>query len=147
MTSDLLPEQRAQIIAWFETQIPFHRWLNLRIDVLERGHARLVVPWSNALIGDPDRPSVHGGITSALIDAAGGVACVSGLENLADRISTIDLRVDYLMPHAHQDIVCEATMVRVGTRIGVCRMDVRQQGQTNMVAIGQAAYSIVRSGA
>ena len=62
-----------------------------------------------------------------------------------DRVSTIDLRVDYLAPGAPETLLAEATIVRVGNRVGV--VDVRcwqpsQPGRT--VATGKAVYNIKR---
>ena len=48
-------------------------------------------------IGDPNREALHGGVLSTLIDTTGGLCCWSTLRHQNDRVSTIDLRIDYLL--------------------------------------------------
>jgi uncharacterized protein (TIGR00369 family) len=57
----------------------------------------LVLPVRPEFVGDPRRPALHGGVLSALIDTAGGVAAWSAL-GTGGSVSTVDLRVDYLQP-------------------------------------------------
>jgi uncharacterized protein (TIGR00369 family) len=104
---------------FMETGIPFNRVLGLRVITLEKGHARLEVPFRDELVGDPFRPALHGGVLSALADTAGGAAVWSGVGDIRARVSTIDLRVDYLRPARLEAIVADARVVRVGNRVGV----------------------------
>lgn len=147
----VLPADRiATLQRWFEQGIPFNRFLGLRLEVLERGRCVLRIPWRDELVGDPSRPAVHGGVLSTLIDTAGGGACFAMLDRLEDRLSTVDLRVDYLRPGPAADLWCEGEVARMGNRVGVARMVVYsgglpEPGQTvPPVATGQAVYNIVR---
>jgi uncharacterized protein (TIGR00369 family) len=142
--------RREQLIGWFERGIPFNQHLGLRVDVLERGHAVLRIPWRDELVGDVERPAVHGGVTSMLVDTAGGAACFAMLDDEADRVSTVDLRVDYLRPGGGEDLVCSATIVRMGNRVAVARMEV-YSGQLPpsdapmpTIATGHGVYNILR---
>ena len=59
------------------------------------------------------------------------------------RISTIDLRIDYLRPARLETIVAEANVVRLGNRVGVA--DVRlYHGSTasETVATGKGVYNV-----
>ena len=69
---------------------------------------RLQLPYRAELIGDASRPALHGGVISTLIDVAGGFAVWTQLAGVEDRVSTIDLRVDYLAPGAPEALVAEA---------------------------------------
>lgn len=137
-----------------EEGIPFNRALGLRIDRLRRGACVMRVPWNDRFIGDPFRPAVHGGVISALIDTAGGAACFSMLERPEDRVSTVDLRVDYLAPGPSADLVCEARVVRMGNRVAVARMELwggdlprpGSEARAHPVATGQGVYNVVRRG-
>jgi len=102
-----------------ETGIPFNRLLGIKLVTLEKGHARLEVPFRDELVGDPFRPALHGGVLSALADTAGGAAVWSAATDLRVRVSTIDLRVDYLRPARLEAIVADARVVRMGNRVGV----------------------------
>lgn len=148
-TLPLSPARRDQLVEWFERGIPFNRYLGLRLDFLERGHAVLRIPWRDELIGDVERPAVHGGVTSMLVDTAGGAACFAMLDNASDRVSTVDLRVDYLRPGGGEDLVCTATIVRMGNRVAVARMevhsgDVSSDSTAAPFATGHGVYNILR---
>lgn len=126
-----------------EEVIPFNRYLGVRVGGLGEGFARLEVPFREELVGDPLRPALHGGVLSALADTAGGAAVWTGIEDERARVSTIDLRIDYLRPARLETIVAEARVVRVGNRVGVA--DVRlfhpsAEGET--VATGKGVYNI-----
>src|SRR5260221_12499699 len=78
-------------------QIPFNSYLGLQVDLLEASRAVLSLPFRREFIGDPFRPALHGGVISTLIDTCGGAAVWTTVSP-TDRISTIDLPVDYLRP-------------------------------------------------
>jgi uncharacterized protein (TIGR00369 family) len=104
---------------FMETGIPFNRLLGIKVVTLEKGHARLEIPFRDELVGDPFRPALHGGVLSALADTAGGASVWSAATDPRVRVSTIDLRVDYLRPARLEPIVADARVVRMGNRVGV----------------------------
>jgi uncharacterized protein (TIGR00369 family) len=150
MAEPLDEDRVAKLRIWFEKGIPYNKYLDLKLEVLEHGRAVIRVPWKHQLIGDPTRPAVHGGVLSMLADTAGGAACFAMLDSDRDRVSTVDLRIDYLRPGPAADLVCEANIVRMGNRVGVTRMYVYSEKlpgpgeKPNPVASGQAVYNIVR---
>ena len=76
---------------------------------------------------------------------AGGFAVWTQLASLEDRVSTIDLRVDYLAPGAPEALYADAKIVRVGNRVGVCDVRCWQPSQPERtVATGKAVYNIKR---
>ena len=144
------PERAERLRRMFEAFIPFHRHLGLQVDHVDRGSAVIRIPWRDELLGDPSRNAIHGGVISALADAAGGIACFAMLDKPEDRVSTVDLRVDYLRPGAPGDIVCEARIVRFGNRMAVTRSHVYvgdlppDDDHDKAIATAQAVYNIVR---
>jgi uncharacterized protein (TIGR00369 family) len=135
------------LVSWFEEGIPFNKLLGLRVHMLQRGECILRIPWQDHLIGDVGRPALHGGVTSMIADTAGGCACFTMLDRPTDRVSTVDLRVDYLRPGRAADVVCHAKVVRVGNRVGVARMEVFSglpEPGDEPIATGQGVYNILR---
>ncbi len=127
-----------------EELIPFNRYLGLRVIEIDRGHVRIEVPFREELIGDPLRRAIHGGVLSATADAAGGAAVWSLLEDPRARVSTIDMRIDYLRPGRQETLVAEAAVVRVGKRVAVA--DVRcfhPSAPNETIATGKCVYNIV----
>jgi len=81
---------------------------------------------------------------SALIDTCGGAAVWTRVES-RDRVSTVDLRVDYLRPGPLEDLACEATVVRAGNRVGVADMKLfAVSAPERVIASGKGVYNIVR---
>ena len=131
-----------QILRLMEQAIPFNRLLGIRGEEAGPGRGVLVLPVRPEFVGDPRRPALHGGVLSALIDTAGGVAAWTALR-AHETISTVDLRVDYLEPAGlDAPLRAEAELVRKGNRVCHVRIAVTQAGV--LVAEGRAVYNIHR---
>lgn len=133
----------ALLTSFVEESIPFNKFLGIRAPLMERGRVRLAIPFREELIGDAQWPALHGGVISTLADTAGGVVVWSVLESLSYRVSTIDLRVDYLRPGRSEALVAEATVVRVGKSVGVADMRLfHPSAEDEAVATGKGVYAI-----
>lgn len=129
---------------WMEDLIAYNKHLGVKLVSAEGGRARLEVPFRPEFVGDPQRPALHGGVLSALADAAGGAALLAGLADDRARLSTIDLRIDYLRPGRLETLVAEATIVRLGNRVGVA--DVRlfhPSAEAETIATGKGVYNVL----
>jgi len=129
-----------------ESFIPFNAFLGVRAVHIDKTLLRLEVPFRPELVGDPIRPALHGGVLSALADACGGGAVWLGVEDARARVSTIDLRIDYLRPAKLETLLAEARVVRLGNRVGVA--DVRLYNASSpevTVATGKGVYNITVS--
>jgi len=137
---------RAQLIVFVEQQIPFNKYLGLRCISLSEGHARLEIPFREELIGDPFRPAIHGGVLSMLADTCGGAAVFSLFEDIRDRTSTVDLRMDYLRPGGKETICAEAEVVRAGNKVAVVDVKVfHPGGEAAPIATAKAVYNLRRA--
>ena len=63
--------------------------------------------------------------------------------SLESRTSTVDLRVDYLRPGKPQDLLCDATVQRIGNRVAATHMVVHQ-GTDYIAAECRGVYNVVR---
>jgi uncharacterized protein (TIGR00369 family) len=128
---------------FMEAGIPFNRVLGVKLIKLEKGHARLEIPFRDELVGDPFRPALHGGVLSALADTAGGAAVWSGATDMRVRVSTIDLRMDYLRPARLESIVADARVVRMGNRVGVADVTLfHPSSEHEVFATCKAVYNV-----
>ena len=137
----MTPETLKEVM---EDLIPFNRFLGVRVIATRAGFVRLEVPFRHELVGDPMRPALHGGLLSALADTAGGAALWTSIEDPRARISTIDLRVDFLRPARLLAVIAEANVVRTGSRVGV--VDVRlfhPDRESETIATGKCVYNII----
>lgn len=126
-----------------EEWIPFNKVLGITALSIERGDILFEVRWREELIGDPVKRAMHGGVMSALADTAGGFAVWSALDDARARVSTIDLRIDYLLPGKQEDLHAHATLVRAGKTVGVA--DVRlfhPSAPAATIATGKGVYAI-----
>jgi uncharacterized protein (TIGR00369 family) len=116
----------------------------MKIEELGAGRCVLRVPFRPELVGDPWRPALHGGVISAVIDTAGGLAVFTTLDQIGG-VSTVDLRVDYLRPGLLEDVFCEATVIRAGNRVAQTSMRVLQgPDRQYLTAEGRAVYNVLR---
>jgi uncharacterized protein (TIGR00369 family) len=130
------------LLRLMEDEVPFNRYLGMRGGVVGEGRCTLVLPVRPEFVGDHRRPALHGGVLSALIDTAGGLAAWTAL-GAGESVSTVDLRVDYLEPAGLRgDLHAEAELMRKGNRVCHVRISVTQDGR--LVAEGRAVYSIHR---
>ena len=126
-----------------EELIPFNRFLGLKVVEIRHGFASFLIPWRDELVGDPMKGAMHGGVISMLADTVGGMAVWSALSNPMARVSTIDLRVDYLRPGKQESLLAEAHTVRVGKTVGVADVRLFQMSDpAATVATGKGVYAI-----
>lgn len=126
-----------------EEFIPFNKFLGVQAISIERADVVLEIPFREELIGDPMKRALHGGVISMLADTAGGLAVWSGVDDERARVSTIDLRIDYLLPGRQEPLRAHATVVRGGKTVGVS--DIRlfhPSAERDTIATGKGVYAI-----
>lgn len=122
--------------------IPFNHALGFEAILVEAGHVRFRVPYRPEYIGDPIRGALHGGLIATLIDAAGGAAAWTQVR-LSDRVSTIDMRVDYLRPGKPEALIADAHVVRAGRHVSVVSVRTyHDSAPDKTIAEGRGVYSI-----
>jgi len=126
-----------------EQHMPANQILGVQVDELRSGFARIHVPFKDEFIGDFIQGIWHGGILASIADTAGGIAASTVLNDVRDKINTIDMRVDYLHGAIKEDIIVEAELIKVGKRI--VKADVKLMQETKgTVAIARCAFSLLR---
>jgi uncharacterized protein (TIGR00369 family) len=93
----------------FTEGIPYNRALGMQLVELDRGQAIFTLPYDAKLVGNPDTGVLHGGVITALLDAASGAAVFASLTEWVP-IATLDLRIDYLRAaEAGREVTARAT--------------------------------------
>jgi uncharacterized protein (TIGR00369 family) len=139
-----MPVPPKEFLSLLQEVIPFNKHLGITLEDAREGYCKLMLPFRPEYIGDSSRPALHGGVISTLIDTCGGYAVWTQIR-IEDRVSTIDLRVDYLAPGHPEPLIAEGTVVRVGNRVGVVDIRCWQPGDpARTVATGKAVYNIKR---
>ncbi|MFO0550069.1 MAG: hotdog fold thioesterase [Polyangiaceae bacterium] len=134
---------RQTLIQLAEEWIPFNKHVGLRALRVERGNILFEIPFREELIGDPMKRAIHGGVISMLADTAGGFAVWSVLDEPRSRVSTIDLRIDYLLPGKPEHLHAHASVVRAGKAVGVADIRVFHPSHEHAtIATGKGVYAI-----
>jgi uncharacterized protein (TIGR00369 family) len=146
------PDFREALRYVFEEKIPFCRALELKFRIVE-GRAEVSFAKQDFMLGNTRLGVLHGGVTAAVLDSIAGVAILLKMveadpkPDLATqlreftRISTIDLRVDYLEPAHAERFVATATVTRLGRRVANVQMALHDDGG-KCVATGAAAFAL-----
>lgn len=96
------------------------RHLGVSLTELRRGFCALSLPYRTELT--QQHGYFHAGATSALIDTAGGYAALSTCSP-DDSVLTVDFTVNLLDPAIGDVLVAEATVIKSGRTLTVCRLE------------------------
>jgi uncharacterized protein (TIGR00369 family) len=119
--------------------------LGLKIDQLEPDCIIMRAPYSPDLVGDPETGILHGGVVTALLDHACGLAAFAGL-GAQDTPATLDLRIDYMRPaKPGLDVIAEASTVRAHGLVVFVRATAHDGDRDDPVAIAQAAFMVTKA--
>ncbi len=137
----------------FEDQIPFNQFLGLSLDTLTADQAGVSFALRQDLLGNAPRGMLHGGVIAAVLDTTSGVmAYLAGLNRSSgqaheirlkslERISTIDMRVDYLRPGVGERFKASASILRAGQRVAVTRAELHNQDDI-LIAAATCSYRL-----
>ncbi len=135
----------------FMEQIPFNRLVGLKIHKMEHDEVVFKLNMRDELVGNWLQGILHGGVISTALDVAGGaVALVGAYARLQDlpkdeklktlsKLGTIDIRVDYLRPGKGKEFFASASILRIGSKVAVCRMEFKNE-QDDLLAVGTGTY-------
>ncbi len=143
-----------QVETIFVDKIPFNKLLGMHVESLDFEKAEMKIEMRDELIGNFIQRTLHGGVTSSLLDVIGGLTAFmtllkkmegassqERLERLA-KFGTIDLRVDYLRPGRGEYFIARGSVLRTGKKIAVTRMELHND-QKLLIAIGTGTYAVV----
>lgn len=147
--SEPIPQAVTERINEYIDLHPYLAWLGLQVDALEPGRAHLSVPYREEIANPGGPRGLHGGVSSAVLDAAGAVALSTDFEDPSTvigqaSISTTDLNVSYVRP-ATDDLEIDAEVTYAGDSRGVARMTgqiVSEDGEARTVVAGRGTYWI-----
>jgi len=133
--------RRSGDLAAFNRAVPYLRFLGVETH-RDRDGPVLKLPFQQKLIGNPDLPALHGGITGALLESA-AIALVI-LEVEAPRLPKIvNITVDYLRPGRPQDTFAWGRITRLGRRIVSVQTQAWQAERDNPIATASARFLII----
>jgi len=133
--------------------MPFNRLLGIEVTDLSIEKAVVSISSREDLQGNYIQKILHGGVISSLIDLSGGIIAqthaIKKLNGLTigellikfSRMSTLNMRVDYLKPGAGDKFTCISKVERAGNKVAVTRMEMFNE-KDELIAIGTGSYLI-----
>lgn len=140
-----IKDKTAFFIRYYEENIPFHKFLGLKVLDLKKGYAKMRFPFRPELIGDVRSGNWHGGVIATALDAAGGMAAASLLTSATDKLATLDIRVDYLKPNRSEAIIVTGEVIRAGNSSIVTNLQAFNEATEELLADGRAVFSVRRA--
>ncbi len=134
-------------------QMPFNRLLGLKVTGFSAEQAEVRFAFKSELVGNPVQQILHGGVIASVLDTVGGImAIASALKRLGQvehevlvakmgKMSTIDMRSDYLRPGRGTEFIATAQVIRAGNKVCVCRMELHNE-QGVHIALGTGTYLV-----
>jgi uncharacterized protein (TIGR00369 family) len=144
-------EKYVSVINSMFEKIPFNKVLGLKVESIGIDYVKTIFSMRDELIGNYKRGILHGGVISSAIDVTGGLAAAVGIqekkshETLETKIeqsfkmSTVDLRVDFLRPGLGKKFIVTAYPLRIGNKIAVTRIELHND-QNDLIAVGTGSY-------
>ncbi|PWR21457.1 PaaI family thioesterase [Zavarzinia aquatilis] len=122
--------------------IPFSMATGMSVAGVGPARATLTLPWREDLVGDPRSGILHGGMITALIDAACGTAVICSLTKMIS-IATLDLRIDYLRPATPgETVIVDAEVYRSTRSIAFVRALAHHGDKDRAVAHAVATFML-----
>lgn len=153
---DQIKSRRDSALNALVSGVPYMNWLGIRFD--RRGdELTAVLPFDRKLIGNPQLPALHGGVTAAFLEMtaivelawaamwedleSGRIAPDSTMPESLPRLpKTIDFTVDYLRSGLPRDAYARANVVRSGRRYASVQVEAWQDNRARPIAQASAHF-------
>lgn len=152
MQEDKIENGHLDILKQIFHEVPFNKTLGLKLHTLTPHETSIHFASRDEHIGNFLHGILHGGVISAILDAAGGVVAMASiihkhpkttnpteLAALIGKCSTIDLHINYLRPGRGETFIAKAYMVKSGSKIIFMRMELINQ-DNELIASGTGTY-------
>ncbi len=143
----------SRLMEVYNNLMPFNRLLGIEVIDLSIERAVITISSKEELQGNYIQKILHGGVISSVIDLAGGIiAQTHAIRKLNgktigeillrfSKMSTLNMRVDYLKPGAGATFKCISKVERAGNKVAVTRMEMFND-KDELIAIGTGSYLI-----
>lgn len=131
-------EEMNQVVEKYNSS-GYWKLLGMEIVGLGQGFARVTMPFKPELT--QTYQIVHGGAVSSLVDSA-VAAALRTLTRPTEKITTVELKVNYLLPVLEGELVAEAKILQKGNQVAVGTVEVKNMER--LVAYGIATYMILK---
>lgn len=147
------PEFQGMLKIVIEEKIPFCNLLGVKLDSFDPDSPSLGIAMREQLLGNFAQGMLHGGVIASVLDSVAGFAILLKMAQQSPqddvlsqirefgKMSTIDLRIDYLQPGRGKYFIASAEVTRLGKRVANVLMDLRNE-KGDRIATGAAAFML-----
>lgn len=129
-----------ELAPMFVEGTPHAKFLGIKFVAVDIGRATLSLPYDEKLVGNAETKVLHGGVLTALLDQASGLAAVSSFDDMLP-VATLDLRIDYMRAATPgKTIIAEAHAYKATRHIAFVRATAHEGDIDNPVASSQASF-------
>jgi len=129
----------SQVQELIRTWVPMAEDIDLRIEEVREGYARIRIPFQEKSI----RPG--GTVSGPIMMTAGDTAMYAAILGTLGEVSmavTSNLNINFLQRPDPCDLIAEGTILKLGKRIAFCEVGVRSEGSDELVAHVTGSYSL-----
>ena len=136
--SELREQGKGQDMGAVVTAIPYAAFLG--VEVQQQGNEVItVLPFKEALVGNPILPAIHGGVIGAFLEITAVLQLL--YETACERIpKTVDVNFDYLRSGRAVTTYGRAIVNRQGRRVANVRSEIWQESRDRPIALSQGHY-------
>jgi len=135
-------ESFKQLAQYWNQAMPFNKLLGLEITQFNSQESTVSIAWHDKLIGNPEQKILHGGVVAAAnILTQLPELSPEIISHSLSRLSTIDLRTDFLRPGRGENFVATAKIIRSGSKVAVARMEMHNE-KGDHIAFGTGTYMV-----
>ena len=119
--------------------VPMADDIDLKVEEIRQGYARARVPFTARLV----RPggTLSGPVQMALGDAA-MYAAILGTLGAVEMAVTSNLSINFLQRPAANDLIAEAVVLKMGSRLAFCEVRLMSEGREELVAHVTGTYAL-----
>ncbi|KZY39273.1 MULTISPECIES: PaaI family thioesterase [unclassified Oleiphilus] len=131
--------QAADVQARIREWVPMAEDIDLKIEEIKPGYARIRIPFQDKCI----RPggTVSGPVMMTAGDTAMYAAILGSLGEVAMAV-TSNLNINFLQRPEQRDLIAEGKILKLGKRIAFCEVSIRSEGAEDVVAHVTGSYSL-----
>lgn len=138
---ELAPKFKNALIDAMKTRSPFWALLGMEIVDVRKGWAKVRLPFAEKLVHPLG--IAHGGAIFSPADSAVAMALI-GLVERDEIFTTVEMKINYLIPFKDGEITAEAKIVYKGSKTALGDVEVRNL-RGDLIAKGLATYMIMKN--
>ncbi len=138
---ELEPDFKKLLIDTMKNRSPYWALLGMEIVDVKKGWAQVRLPFKEELL--QPLGVAHGGAIFSPADSAVAMALI-GLVERDEFFSTIEMKINYLIPFREGEITAEARIIYKGSKTALGDVEIRNAAG-DLIAKGLATYMIMKN--